>query len=311
MTTLACVACVAAPGAWLTAPPSASARVQPMQTSPGAFPAARAGGAKPLDKSWARLPGYLPKPEAETAYPVLPPPPVLGAGSPGEAVDHAAYLATRRLRGTPRWALATADAQESAAAAAADYDCVLGLDLTPERAPALLHLLTRLRTDAGSVTSYAKNRFQHPRPFVTYGGPICTEAERDDIAHSWSYPSGHTTMMWAMGLVMAELAPDRAGDILARARAYGESRVVCGVHTVSDVEEGRTNGSIVVALVQAEPQFQADLATARRELAGLRAAPGAGTPANRMCAAERDAMARTPWLPARAPQPAHPGPPPR
>ena len=31
--------------------------------------------------------------------------------------------------------------------------------------------------------------------------------------------------------------------------------MVCGVYLVSDVEEGRTNGLIIVALVHADPQF--------------------------------------------------------
>ncbi len=279
--------------------------------APGRFPAARTGDAKPLDQSGTRVPGYLSPDRRPDTFAMLPPPPVPGSGTPADELDRTAYLQTRALKGTPRWALATADAQESAAAAAADYDCVLGLDLTPERAPALLHLLTRVRADAGAITSYAKNRFQHPRPFVTYGGPICTEADRDGVAHSWSYPSGHTTMMWSMGLVMAELAPDRASDILSRARAYGESRVVCGVHTVSDVEEGRTNASAVVAVLHADPQFRADLETARRELAALRARPDAHVPSGRMCVAEREAMARTPWLPVKAAAPANPGPPSR
>ena len=289
-------------------PPSAAA---PAAGAQARFPAARAGSKQPLDKSYARLPGYLTPDRTPDAFAVLPPPPTPRSDQPAEALDRAAYLDTRKLQGSPRWALASRDAVESAAAAAADFDCVLGLDLTPERAPALLHLLTRLRTDAGHITGAAKNRFQHPRPFVTYGGPICTEAERDGIAHSWGYPSGHTTMMWAMGLVMAELAPDRATDLLSRARAYGESRVVCGVHTVSDVEEGRTTGAMLVAALHADPQFRADLEAARVELAGLRAQPGAAAPAGRMCEVERDAMARTPWLPAKAPAPAQPGPPPR
>ena len=39
-----------------------------------------------------------------------------------------------------------------------------------------------------------------------------------------------------------------ATDILIRARAFGESRMVCGVHNMSAIEAGRTNGSIVVTL---------------------------------------------------------------
>ncbi len=107
-----------------------------------------------------------------------------------------------------------------------------------------------------------------------------------------------------MGLVLAEIAPDRATDVLSRARAFGDSRVVCGVHTVSDVEEGRTTASMLVAALHADPQFRADVEVARVELARLRSAPGSAAPAARQCPVEREAMARTPWLPPKAPAPA-------
>ncbi len=295
----------------LAALAGSSAAQTPMQDSPsGALAGARRGSDKPLDKAWASVPGYLAKGEAPDTFTVLPQPPTPGSKTPWGVADEAAYRATRKLKGTPRWDLATRDADESAAAAAADFDCVLGLDLTPETAPRTLALLTRVRTDAGQITTYAKNRFQHPRPFVSYGGPICTEDDRRGLAHSWSYPSGHTTMSWAYGLILTELAPDLAGPISARARAYGESRVVCGVHTVSDIDLGRTNASILVAYLHAKPEFARDLEAAKAEMAALRARDGS-VPAYRQCAVEREAMARTPWLPPHPAPPANPGPPPK
>ena len=48
-------------------------------------------------------------------------------------------------------------------------------------------------------------------------------------------------------MILAELEPDRASDILVRARAYGESRVVCGVHNASAVEGGRIIAAAMVA----------------------------------------------------------------
>ena len=191
----------------------------------------------------------------------------------------------------------------------ADFDCVFGLDFSPAATPALLRMLTRVRSDAGTQTTRVKTRFQHLRPFVSYGGPICTGPDSDGIAHSWSYPSGHTTMGWAYGLILAELAPDLATPILARARAYGESRVVCGVHTVSDVVQGQVNGSMLVARLHADATFKADLEAARIELAAVRARGGA-VPPGRQCTVEREAMARTPWLTAKDPD-RKPGDPPK
>lgn len=258
-------------------------------------PAATSGGDRPVEQARRRVPGYLGREGTVDAYLVLPPPPTAGSREPLELVDRRGFEAAQKLKGSARWALADRDADESPAAATADFDCVFGLDLSPQTAPALLRLLTRVRTDAGVQTSRAKDRFQHWRPFVSYGGPICTGPDTDGIAHSWSYPSGHTTMGWAYGLILAELAPDIATPILQRARAYGESRVVCGVHTVSDVTQGEINASMLVAALHANAEFKADLEAARLELQALRA-KGGTVPAGRQCAVEREAMTHIPWL---------------
>ncbi|MFX8852512.1 phosphatase PAP2 family protein, partial [Acinetobacter baumannii] len=89
--------------------------------------------------------------------------------------------------------------------------------------------LGRVGRDASSITNLAKDHFERPRPFIAPGGAICTESDRAGLMKSYGYPSGHATFSWAVGLILAELVPDRATDILARARAFGESRVVCGV----------------------------------------------------------------------------------
>lgn len=279
----------------------APASAPPQGPSPAPAPgqvaaAALAGGTQPLDQAPKPAPPYLGRTPVIDGFAVLPQPPTPGSREPAELVDRRAFVATQTLRGTPRWDLATRDADESAAAVLADFDCVFGLDLTPQTAPALLRLLTRARTDAGVQTTSTKNRFQHWRPFVSYGGEICTPTQRESVARSWSYPSGHTFVGWEFGLILAELAPDLATPIFQRARAYGESRVVCGVHTVSDIEGGRVNASMVVAALHANAEFKADLEAARLELAALRQAGGA-PPAGRQCAVEREAMARTPWLP--------------
>ena len=88
-----------------------------------------------------------------------------------------------------------------------------------------------------------------------------------------SYPSGPSTLGWAWSLVLAELAPDRADQILRRGLAYGESRAICGVHYASDVEAGRIVGAALFAALKADPAFQTDFETARRELARARATP--------------------------------------
>jgi acid phosphatase (class A) len=75
---------------------------------------------------------------------------------------------------------------------------------------------------------------------------------------------------WAFGLILAEIAPDRAAAVLARGRAYGDSRLFCGVHNASAVEAGRVVGATMVAALHTSKEFRADLAAAETELFALR-----------------------------------------
>ena len=79
--------------------------------------------------------------------------------------------------------------------------------------------------------------------------------------------------------------------ILARGRAFGQSRLVCNAHWQSDVTEGRFIGAATVALLHAEPQFLTDFAAAKAELAAARANH---LPPQRDCKFEKEALAETP-----------------
>jgi acid phosphatase (class A) len=142
------------------------------------------------------------------------------------------------------------------------------------------------------VVGRLKDFYKRKRPFLIDRGPICLP-RTEELVKSFDYPSGHTTMSWVVGLLLAEAAPDRATDILARARAYGESRVVCGVHTASAVEGGRTTASAVVATLHSSVAFEAALSAARVELAALRKKAAPITSAS--CATEGATLAIRPY----------------
>ena len=262
----------------------------------GAAPLAQAGGsgrtatAGPLPKP-APEGGYLAPDHVPDAAPMLGPPPPAGSGTETGDVD--TFLATRKLQGGERWTLATRDALFGADALLQDFSCAFGVQLTPADAPALQHLLSRVVVDSGKVMGHAKSVYRRPRPFVDHPGAICV-AKDPELAKSWSYPSGHSTYSWTVALILAEAVPDRATEILARARTYGESRVVCGVHYTSDVAAGRVAASAVFSALQAEPAFQRDLKAVRAELAALRSAGGAA-PDARECRIEDDAVAHPVW----------------
>src|SRR5512146_2615908 len=183
--------------------------------------------------------GYLGQAAPDT-YAILPPSPA--AGSPRERADRAVYRATRALKGTPRWTLAQNDANQ--AGILKDLACAVGVELTPQNAPRTVALIVKVTTDVSRATNRPKDIYKRPRPYLVYGGETCIP-KTPSLAASPDYPSGHNAWGWTVGLIMAELAPDRATQILERARAFGEGRLVCGVHSLSAIQSGRLNGSIV------------------------------------------------------------------
>ena len=198
---------------------------------------------------------------------VLPAP---STGDPRFAADMAIYRATRALEGTPRWEMAISDDNVSTNGILSAFSCPLGV--TAENAERLRAVIAKANVDTLRPALALKKLYQHKRPFQVEAGKVClSDRGRAALETDPDYPSGHTTASWEAGLILAELAPDAAQAILARARAFGESRIVCGVHNASAVEAGRMTATAVFAAQQSSPEFRADIEAAREELAALRA----------------------------------------
>jgi len=189
-----------------------------------------------------------------------------------QALDDAWSRRMLELRGTPRWDLAARDADITFPAAASVFSCTLGIPIDESTTPSLYLLLRRTLTDAGLATMSAKNAYERERPFMKNGKPICTPQDEEMLRGNGSYPSGHTAIGWAWALILSELSPEHADRVLARGRAYGESRNVCNVHWYSDVVAGREVGAAVVAQLHNEVQFLNAMKAARREIDGARSA---------------------------------------
>jgi acid phosphatase (class A) len=198
------------------------------------------------------------------------------------------YKTTRALRDGARWQLAAQDADLTFPNAAGTFSCALGAPITEAETPRLYTLLRRTLADGGAATRGAKAKHQRTRPFVEFSEGSCSPNDEAYLRNDGSYPSGHSSLGWTWTLVLAELAPDRDDAILQRGFAYGQSRVICGVHWQSDVNAGRVMGAGVVARLHNDPTFRADFEAARQELAAVRAKQ---LPPSRDCAAEASALA--------------------
>lgn len=223
---------------------------------------------------------YVGPADAPDGLSILPPPPAPGSGR-GQA-DRRIFAETRALKGSPRWALAQADVTSDTFD---HFACALGVQLTAARAPILARLLDRAGN--GGLVAEVKAYYATPRPYLDNDQPIC-QARTAHLAGNGDYPSGHTSGGWLEALILAELAPDRATQILARGRAFGESRAVCGAHSASAVQAGFMAGSVAVAMLHSRPEFRSDLEAARAELAKVRSSAPPADPT--LCRIERQAL---------------------
>ena len=228
-----------------------------------------APAAAPMDgKARMAFSGYLSAGSAPDSNLLIPPPPA--PGSAAEARDIEAANAAIALRGTPRWDQAAIDADLFSPRTVGIFSCAAGFEIDPANLPKLAALLRRAGPDLAMAVYPSKRKYQRARPFMANNQLTCTPKDEALLRRDGSYPSGHSAIGYGWGLILAELVPDRAAQLVARGRAFGDSRRVCNVHWLSDVEEGRVVSTAVFARLHAEPAFRADVEAARAELEAQR-----------------------------------------
>lgn len=143
-----------------------------------------------------------------------------------------------------------------------------GFDL--DTLPATKSLFHTVRAEEKAAADRAKDHFKRNRPWIT--DPTLHSCATDDEPQS-SYPSGHTSMGFAMASILARLMPSKAPAIMARAADYAHNRLVCEVHFSSDVAAGQTYGMMIAERLMEQPAFQAQFASASTELRKAGIAP--------------------------------------
>jgi acid phosphatase (class A) len=238
---------------------------------------------RPLDE---HPQGYLQGDEITyLAYLAAPP----AEGSTEDQLDVAAVKTLQAGVTEDRWKQAQADALYLFP----QFEAAFGAPIDRQHAPHLVHLLNEALRDVSWPTNAGKGYFARARPYQRLQlERVCAETVGPqlppDPTDRSSYPSGHSAAGWTTALILAQVAPDNAPAILARADDYALSRVICGDHFPTDVQASRMLAAAVVAREATVPAFQRDLACAMAEHAGQPgaacAAPGARPPRRRLAA---------------------------
>lgn len=189
----------------------------------------------------------------------LPPPP----GAAATAIEMQELHAIAARSSDADRAAAAHDAKDETADI---FNAAIGFDLATM--PETFKLLTLVGDEEEDDTKAAKAYFHRDRPYAAEPSlKTCTPMKPGKAANN-SYPSGHSTRAFSMGVVLASLMPARAQAILARASEYAENRLVCGVHYRSDIVAGQQFGTLIAVRLMENPAFQAQMAKAKAELAG-------------------------------------------
>lgn len=229
---------------------------------------------------------YLTQAQLPDSLALLPPPPA--AGSAAMEQDEAARQRALALAGTPRYAVAKADAARGFQDTLDAFSCPLGATISKDGTPGLYNLLVRMRIDTRRASYRAKNHYKRVQPFVLHHTKTCSASEEELVRAEGAYPSARSAVGWAYALVLAELNPARSSEIMQRGRQFEESRVICDVQWQSDVEAGQRVGAATLAQLRRNAAFNADLGIAQKEVAHA-IATGRGPPA--MCRAQAAALA--------------------
>lgn len=140
---------------------------------------------------------------------------------------------------------------------------VMGPQFNLKDLPATAKLLGEVRAEEKAVAGRAKHYFKRNRPWII--DPKLVTCSREDGPQT-SYPSGHTTLGYSLAVVLARLAPNKASQIMLRAKQFAENRLVCSMHYRTDIVAGQVLGTLIGYELLRNRTFHRDFVAARGEL---------------------------------------------
>jgi len=182
--------------------------------------------------------------------------------------DVARYYWGKEMRKDPeRAAEATRDAVYGLPTILTEFEEAFGMKISQEETPEIYKVLLEGTATCDSICTIPKRTYMRRRPFMVFNEPTLTPEDDEALRKNGSFPSGHTLLGWSAALLMMEINPDRATEILARGYRYGENRLVVGAHWQSDTDATRLAASAAYARLHTSERFLEQMKKARAEYA--------------------------------------------
>ena len=180
--------------------------------------------------------------------------------------DVARYYWGKQMRQNPeRAAEATRDAVYGLQTIVTEFEEAFGMKISKETTPEIYKVLEEGTATCDSICTLPKSTYMRRRPFMVFNEPTLYPEDEPALRKNGSYPSGHTLLGWSSALLMMEINPDRANEILARGYRYGENRLVVGAHWQSDTDAARLAASAAYAKLHTSDRFLEQMRKAREE----------------------------------------------
>jgi acid phosphatase (class A) len=135
------------------------------------------------------------------------------------------------------------------------------IGLGKPRLPQTLQFMQRLAKTGEDIVGAAKDTWQRPRP------PLVDPTIKPlvPLPSSYAYPSGHAAVGMFYGLCLSDFIPDMRPIFMRRAMAFGQSRVIAGVHWPSDVKAGQDAAVAISNALAKNEEYLADRTQAELE----------------------------------------------
>ena len=180
--------------------------------------------------------------------------------------DVARYYWGKEMRKNPERAdQAQRDAVYGLETILTEFEEAFGMKITKEDTPEIYKVLLEGTATCDSICTKPKREYMRRRPFMVFNEQTLTPEDEESLRKNGSYPSGHTLLGWSSALLMMEINPDRATEIMTRGYRYGENRLVVGAHWQSDTDAARLAASVAYARLHTSERFLEQMKKAREE----------------------------------------------